>query len=96
MIVPRDVTLGLLRDGDDRLELHRVATATTRFARQIAPAAYCGEACPASSMRSQPIASLPRSPNMRLAEAKVVDTSGTTRKKSCQAARSLFSSTSRG
>jgi hypothetical protein len=35
-------------------------TTADRFPRQMAPAADCGTACPASSMRSQPIDSRPR------------------------------------
>ena len=61
-------------------------TITARLARHSAPTAYCGGACPASSTNSQPSDSRPRPTNSLSREANVVDATGTTRKKVCQAA----------
>lgn len=53
---------------------------TARRARQIAPIACWGQACPASSIRSQPMDLPCICGNMRANDAKVVDTTGTSRK----------------
>src|SRR5699024_1218778 len=71
-------------------------TARSIMDLQLVHAAYCGEACPASTMKSHPSDSLPRSRNIRPAEANVVDTKGTARKKSCQAARTFSDSSFAG
>ena len=56
-------------------------TTTTLRARQIAPSAACGTACPASSINNQGILPCPKSANIRLTEANVVETTGITNQK---------------
>ena len=62
---------------EDGLDLKGSPITTTFRARMMAPTAACGTACPASSMKSQPMEPGAIPENWRATDAKVVDTSGT-------------------